>query len=64
MMARFGVDGYREKQVIEHIQSEPGVDLSQLSPEDREKLAALLERAQTEQVASDSKPKPTSGSVH
>jgi hypothetical protein len=63
MMARFGVDGYREKQIVEHIQGESGVDLSLLSPEEREKLAVLLEKAKTE-AAPDSKPAPLAGSVH
>jgi hypothetical protein len=45
MMARFGQDGYREKQVIETVQGAPGVDLSLLSPEEREALAAMLRKA-------------------
>jgi hypothetical protein len=48
MMARFGQDGYREKQVIETVQGASGVDISLLSPEEREALAALLTKAQAQ----------------
>jgi transposase len=47
MMARFGQDGYREKQVIETVQVASGTDLRQLSSEEREQLAALLQKAKT-----------------
>ena len=45
MMARFGQDGYREKQIIETVQGAPCADLRQLSPEEREQLAVLLRKA-------------------
>jgi hypothetical protein len=65
MMARFGQDGYREKQVIETVQGASGVDVSLLSSEERETLAALLEKAKTEAVDSKTADsKPTVGSVH
>jgi hypothetical protein len=48
MMARFGQDGYREKQVIETVQGASGVDLRLLSPEERETLAALLTKAKVQ----------------
>jgi hypothetical protein len=47
-MARFGQDGYREKQVIETVQGASGVDLRLLSSEERETLAALLTKAQVQ----------------
>jgi hypothetical protein len=37
-----------EKQVIETVQGASGVDLSLLSPEEREALAALLTKAQAQ----------------
>jgi hypothetical protein len=43
--ARFSADGYREKQVVEQHVAPSGVDLRQLSPEERETLAALLTKA-------------------
>jgi hypothetical protein len=74
MMARFGQDGYREKQVIETVQGPSGVDLRRLSPEERETLAALLTKAKIapshdrpdEPKPIDEKPKMAdlSGSVH
>jgi hypothetical protein len=49
MMARFGQDGYREKQVVETVQGGSGVDLRQLTPAERETLAALLIKAKIQQ---------------
>jgi transposase len=49
MMARFGQDGYREKQVIETVQGGSGIDLKQLSPAERETLAVLLSKARIPQ---------------
>jgi transposase len=49
MMARFGQDGYREKQVIEPVQGGSGVDVRQLTPAEREMLAALLTKAKIQQ---------------
>ena len=54
MMARFGQEGYREKQIIETVQGAPGVDLSLLSPEEREQLAVLLQRAKPKPAAESS----------
>ena len=45
MMARFGQDGYREKQVVETVQGGSGIDVGQLTPAEREVLAALLQKA-------------------
>jgi hypothetical protein len=45
MAARFSAGGYREKQVVEQHVAPSGVDLRQLSPEERESLAALLTKA-------------------
>jgi hypothetical protein len=56
MMARFGQDGYREKQVIETVQGAPGVDLSLLSPEERESLAAMLRKASPQTAPAISPP--------
>jgi hypothetical protein len=42
MAARFAADGYREKQVIEQQVAPSGVDVSRLTPEEQEQLAALL----------------------
>jgi hypothetical protein len=49
MMARFGQDGYREKQVSEPVQGGSGVDVRQLTPAEREMLAALLIKAKIKQ---------------
>ena len=56
MMARFGQDGYREKQLIETVQGGSGVDLSQLTAAERESLAALLQKAKLQTVATTSLP--------
>jgi hypothetical protein len=56
MMARFGQDGYREKQVIETVQGAPGVDISLLSPEEREVLAAMLRKATPQKAPAASRP--------
>jgi hypothetical protein len=45
MMARFGQDGYREKQVIETVHGGSGIDLRLLTPAEREVLAVLLTKA-------------------
>jgi hypothetical protein len=45
MAARFGADGYRERQIIEqHVSPPSGIDLTLLSPEELEQLASLLEK--------------------
>jgi hypothetical protein len=49
MMARFGQDGYREKQVVETVQGGSGVDFRQLTPAERETLGALLTKAKIPQ---------------
>jgi hypothetical protein len=49
MMARFGQDGYREKQVVETVQGPSGVDLRQLTAAERETLEALLIKAKVQQ---------------
>jgi hypothetical protein len=51
MAARFAADGYREKQVVEQHVAPSGVDLSQLSSEEREQLAVLLTKAKVKQPA-------------
>ena len=56
MMARFGQDGYREKQLIETVQGGSGVDLSQLTAAERESLAALLQKAKLQTAATTSLP--------
>jgi hypothetical protein len=53
MLGRFSAE-YRESKVVVEHQQPSGVDLSQLSPEEREALAALLSKAKPQTAAATS----------
>jgi hypothetical protein len=59
MAARFAADGYREKQVIEQQVTPSGVDLSRLTDEEREQLAALIMKIRVPQQPAAQRPPTT-----
>ena len=61
MSARFAADGYRERQVTEQQVAPSGVDLSQLSSEEREQLAVLLTKAKVKLSSQPCHSRPGSG---